>query len=144
MNLMGSTCDRRASGLRHLRLSTTKLAVVALLALLIQSCFGGVDCDCVASGFDLNIPSTATALRLSGDACEGAKVTCNQRTPASGDNLCSDNEVFHHVDPGGPGTCKIVVEFEGREAFMSELEIHRGGGCCGGLHPESDSVIEVK
>lgn len=122
---------------------TIKRSLLTMAALLLQACVGGTVCDCPPNGFELTVPNSATTLHLSGDACQGATVSCRGRAPASEKNLC-EGDSYHRVDPVGPGTCHLEVEFANAALFTTDIEIHQGAGCCSELYPEDISAIVVK
>ena len=124
-----------------------KLILLFTTCISLQACFSETVCDCFPSGFDLSISTSATALRLSGDACDDAKVTCsNLRSPSRETNLCSGSN--HHIDPSGSGTCHVEVDLSGMDGgttFVKDIEIYYSTGCCGGLRVRGgDSIVEVR
>jgi hypothetical protein len=104
-----------------------------------------VMCDCATAGTVLTVPEglTATAITLSGDACDNTNLSCSVQTSAEGVVTCVDGSYFIHSTR--IGTCHVEVDLDGHTPFTRDLHFEQVGGCCHGIDPvNGDWLVTVE
>ncbi len=96
-------------------------------------------CDCAETAIVVNVPvdiaPSITGVTLGGTACIGISAVCSNF--AGG---CSQ----WRFRPDAVGTCHVEID-SAKGAFVSDITITQGTGCCNGLYasPESAATINV-
>lgn len=97
------------------------------------------ECDCIDPSLKISVaPESAAAVldvRLSGEACGSAKVTCAQE----GIGGCAS----WRFAATAAGTCHIDVDFVSGTTYARDISIVQTTGCCSGFFPSPASAGEI-